>query len=291
MRWQTEGGVILGAAALAGAGLILAAALASAAAGAAGRSSGAQGADLIMNRDVPGAPGGAPAPVAATPPEVVERGGAVPDQVLRMAAGRAPFDPSRQASMPYLFPDERIPVGAAPDPPEPPRAPPFREHGTVAAAGGGIAVIEAPGEAPRVLAMGQEILGDRVAAVEGGWVELRDGQGRNVNVAVPEVDPRIAASPTRGRAAEEQERNRVYTESRGAAAAQAVNEAMRRMREQSGGDVRMEMRGDRVILTAPDGTRREITLGGGAWESQVAPTRPAAQNQRIQSSTNRPDVS
>jgi hypothetical protein len=227
----------------------------------------------------PAIAGGAADPASAQ--RVEDAPSPVSEEVLGLAVEKAPFDPQRQVSGPYLLPEERVqprPVEIAR--PEPPPAPAFRVLGTVADAAGGIAVIEAPGEPPRVLTMGEEILGYRLTSIEGGRVVLWDGQGRNVSVAVPEVAPRTAAVEARTPRGE-QNQNRSGQASGGgrgrgnAAAADVVNEAMRRMREEFGGDVRMEMRGDRVILTAPDGTRREISIGeGGATVDVSGPRTP-----------------
>jgi hypothetical protein len=210
----------------------------------------------------------APATVAESPEGAPERAARLPEEILERAAERAPFSPERQASSPYLLPEERVvPEPVRIERPEPPPAPAFRVLGTITGGDGGIAVIEAPGEPPRMVTMGDEILGFRLSRIEQGRVVLGDEQGRSVSVAVPDVAPRTAAvEPEAPRGRQNQNANRNANGGRGGAAggnafADAVNAAMARMREQSGGDVRMEMRGDRVILTGADGTRREITIG------------------------------
>ena len=243
---------------------------------AAGETPATQG-ELPVSPDL--VPGDALTPVASAR--------AVSDDVLRMAVEKAPFDPGRRVSEPYLLPEERPqPRPARVERPEAP-PPPFRVLGTVADSRGGVAVIEAPGEPPRVLALGEEILGYRLSSIQDGRVVLGTDGGRNVSVAVPEVAPRAATESrvTRETQTGNQRSGRGAAAggrgaAGGAAAAELVNEAMRRLREETGGDVRMEMRGDRVILTAPDGTRREIQIGGGGGESfdfqvEVAPP-PAA---------------
>jgi hypothetical protein len=233
----------------------------------------------------------------ATQPEASapsQRSGGLSDDVLDRAAERAPFSSDRQAASPYLLPEERIvPEPVRIDRPEPPPAPAFRVLGTVAGADGGIAVIEAPGEPPRVVTMGDEILGYRLSRIEQGRVVLGDGEGRSLSVAVPDQAPRTAsATPNntgrggRNQNAAQAARTRAAVGGPANPAADVVNQAIARLREQSGGgDVRMEMRGDRVILTGADGSTREITIGGNVGRAGAtsewtavppAPAPPAA---------------
>jgi hypothetical protein len=275
-------GVMAGAAVLAVAGAALAAAVA-----------GALIADEPAARAAAApAPGAVPHPVQDVPrpgdtqaaPDVVSgaqvdaqaAARSVSDDVLRMAVEKAPFDPERRVTDPYLLPEERPqPRPARVEREAPPPAPAFRVLGTVAAGRGGVAVIEVPGEPPRVVALGEEILGYRVSSIQEGRVVLGGDGGRSISVAVPDVAPRAAADVRVTRDTQNgNQRGGGGGGGRGgaagAAAADLVNQAMRRLREETGGDVRMEMRGDRVILTAPDGTRREIQIGGdGTFEMDV----------------------
>jgi hypothetical protein len=241
----------------------------------------------------------APAAEESRAPAVqpAERAGSVSDEVIQHAAERAPFSADRQSSRPYQLPEERVvPEPIRVDRPEPPPAPAFRVLGTIADANGGIAVIEAPGELPRVVTVGDEILGFRLSRIEAGRVVLGDGEGRSLSVAVPEVAPRTAAAAPGHTGRGQQNRNAGFTprarEVIGGPsnpAADAVNEAIARLRQQSGGgDVRMEMRGDRVILTGADGSTREIPIGSSAARSNAewvvtpppAPPQPASRPRR-----------
>jgi hypothetical protein len=237
---------------------------------------------------------------AATQPEASspqsQRSAGVSDDVLDRAAESAPFSSDRQAATPYLLPEERIvPEPVRIDRPEPPPAPAFRVLGTVAGADGGIAVIEAPGEPPRVVTTGDEILGYRLSRIEQGRVVLGDAEGRSLSVAVPDQAPRTASAANntgrggRNQNAAQPARTRAVLGGPANPAADVVNQAIARLRQQSGGDVRMEMRGDRVILTGADGTTREITIGGNGgqggatyeWTSVApAPEPPAARQRR-----------
>jgi hypothetical protein len=230
----------------------------------------------------------APAPEA---PQAVTREGqatagenaaaeALPSEALSLAVERAPFDPDRRApDQRYLMPGER--VAQAPvrvERPEPPPPPDFRVLGTVAGPNGGVAVIAVEDQPPRVLAMGSEISGYRVAAIDGGRVVM-SGQGRNLALEVPEALPGGTAANVerneRGGNNNQRGNQRSQNQQREVERAQnqvreRLEQLTRQMRE-SGQPFQMEMNGDRAIITGPNGLRREIQLPDNVGRVQISP--------------------
>jgi hypothetical protein len=219
---------------------------------------------------------------------IVERVGAEPltGEVLNLAVERAPFDPDRRApDQRYLMPGER--VVRAPmreERPEPPPAPDFRVLGTIAGPNGGVAVIAVEDEPPRVVAMGAEISGYRVASIDGGRVVM-SGQGRNLALEVPDALPTgVAAVEERNQRggnnnqrgnANNNNNNRTQNQQREVERAQAqVRERMEQLMQQireTGGAARFEMNGDRAFIVGPNGVRREVQIPDNVGRVQVSP--------------------
>jgi hypothetical protein len=231
----------------------------------------------------------APAPEAATvedAPLASARTAAEPlaSEVLSLAIERAPFDPDRRPSgQRYLMPGERVvraPVRE--ERPEPPPAPDFRVLGTVAGPNGGVAVIAVEDEPPRVVSMGSEISGYRVASIDGGRVVM-SGQGRNLALEVPDALPTgVAAVVERNeRGGNNNQRgngnnnNRAQNQQREVERAQnQVRERMEQLMQQireSGGEARFQMEGDRAVIFGPNGQRREIQLPNNVGRVQISP--------------------
>jgi hypothetical protein len=200
-----------------------------------------------------------------------------------MAAGKAPFDPERQAPAGrYLFPEERIPPAPPPEPQQPP-TPPFRVVGLVASANGGVAVLHPEGQAPKVLSVGEQIMGYRVSSVEDDVVVVST-QGWDLSLPVEQLQPVRVGSGSRNRANQREGNDRGREEERARERAmEAVRERLedisRQMQEAGRGPVRMEVEGNRAIITGPNGERREIRLPGGDYQMDRIIVAPG---QRIQ---------
>jgi hypothetical protein len=122
--------------------------------------------------DTPGTPSHVPAVEAAPDGE------ALPVSALLLAVDHDPFRPERQrAPERYLLPGETLPE-APPPPPAPPAPPPFRLVGTVVTPEGGLAMLQLENSTPRMLAMGESMLGYTVTRVtsEGAVLEGQGGQ-------------------------------------------------------------------------------------------------------------------
>jgi hypothetical protein len=229
------------------------------------------------------APAGTEAMTAETATPAKAASAEVPGEVLSLAVERAPFDPDRRApDQRYLMPGERVerPVVRA-ERPEPPPAPDFRVLGTIAGPNGGVAVIQVDEDAPRVIAMGTEILGYRVASIDGGRVVM-SGQGRNLALEVPDAVPsaQAAANNQRGNQRNGQaqggrgnqnQNTRNQNQAREAERAQnQVRERVEQLIQQAGGG-RFQMQGDRVTFTDANGQRREVQIPDNVGRVQVAP--------------------
>jgi hypothetical protein len=142
------------------------------------------------------APASAPAEATAdvplvTPSSVVASSpdARVPSEVLSMAVKRAPFDPDRQpATQRYLLPEEIAPPRREQPPPQRPAPPQFRVLGTVVAPAGNVAVVQLADGKKRVMTVGQEMEGYRVAAIASGAVVM-SGQGWDLTFAVADAQP------------------------------------------------------------------------------------------------------
>jgi hypothetical protein len=199
---------------------------------------------------------------------------ALPVEALRLAVDRAPFAPDRRApSDRYRMPGERVAVAEAPPPPpELPPAPDFRLLGTVTGADGGVAVVQIDGERPHVMAMGEELFGYRIASIGSGSVTMQ-GQGRDVNLAVAGPMPTgPAASDQRGGRGEQQQRG---GDARGLqaqlmeAARERAIEMARQMQQRGGGQVEVQMRDGQIVIQGPDGQTRTMRLPTGPDGAQV----------------------
>jgi hypothetical protein len=274
MRRVDNWGVVLGVGALAGTALLL-------------------GASLTRALRTP--PVAAPAPEVATAeaapesnaPAAVLPASSLPNDVLSLAVARAPFDPDRRApEQRYLMPGER--VVRAPqreERPEPPPAPDFRVLGTVAGVNGGVAVIAVEEGPPRVVAMGSEILGYRVASIGGGRVVM-SGQGRSLALEVPQAAPTGAnaasvATDERGNNNQQgnsNQRNQQREAERARAQERAQDQLRTRLEQlmdrirQEGGAARVEMNGGRAVIVGPDGQRREIQIPDNVGRFQISPS-------------------
>jgi hypothetical protein len=115
------------------------------------------------------------------------------------AAERAPFDPNRRAPRGrYRLPEEFVVEEPPPPPPPPPPAPEFRVLGTIGGPGGGVAVIEVDGEPPRVVSVGDDVMGYSLASIGNRRVTVSK-DGRSVSVAMIDAAPTaMAATPARG---------------------------------------------------------------------------------------------
>ena len=259
-------GTMVGAVALAAAGIVFGAAVTRATIWA----PGGNVADAAEPTATEGAAEAQPAP-----------GGAIAGEVIQLAAERAPFEPDRRPPRErYLLPDERVVDEPREEPDrEPPPVPPFRVLGTIGGPDGGVVVIEAEGDSPKVYATGDRLLGYQVKSVQGDAVVVST-QGWDMTLAVESAessggrgdDDRRRNSRDEERDAERQERAIEQVRER-------VNQITQQMREQGGGPVRIEMQGDRAVIVGPNGVRREVELPGGSDRNVII--RPAVPAVRV----------
>ncbi len=168
---------------------------------------------------------------------------------VRQAADRAPFDPERRPPLGrYRLPGTDEQMFVLTESPELPPVPALRVLGTISGAGGGIAVIQAAGESPKIVSVGQTIGGYRLAAV------------REEAVTVASGDFEIELSLETGTAAAQAESQNPWE--RGSWRGQQDMEAIiRAMQERLGTRIVMGEDG-RAYSVAEDGSRREIQLPG-----------------------------
>ncbi len=206
-------------------------------------------------------------PVASLPPAEPLSG-----QMIRQAANRAPFDPERRPpAQRYRLPGQR--VAEALPPPEQPPVPPLRVLGTIAGPGGGIAVIQAEGEAPQVVTVGQMIGGYRVASVREEAVVVATG-GWEINLALEEGNTAVLAqSDSRTGRRGAQDPQVVYQ--------QRLESIVRSLQERLGSGARVQIEGGRAFIIGADGTRQEVQLPGniarGARGGTIPPNNPQGQ--------------
>lgn len=131
----------------------------------------------------------------------------IPHEELRMAVEMAPFDPSREApAARYRLPGERVErveLEAEPARERQP-APAFQLLGTAAGPEGGVAVIRIENGTPQLLSIGQEWQGYRVTSIGGGRVTMA-GDDRMLSLSVASPLPAGPAAE-RGRQGQQQGR-------------------------------------------------------------------------------------
>jgi hypothetical protein len=266
MRQAIHSGILAGALALAGGALVLGTTLAQAILQEPiARPVPSPGLDTMLPAAVPAAepatvPSPAEHPVSAEYPAPART---QTDRMVREAANRAPFDPQRRPpTQRYQLPGGR--EMTAPAPPEQPPVPPLRVLGTITMPGGGIAVIQAEGESPRVVAVGQMIGAYRLASVKEESVVV-SSRGWDISLALEEGKAAAAQSDERPGPG-----NR-----RGAMGNQNLQQQLDALRARLGSDAQIQVEGGRVFIVRPDGTRQEVQLPGligrGARGSTIPP--------------------
>jgi hypothetical protein len=134
-----------------------------------------------------------------------------------------------------------------------------------------------------VLSVGEQIMGYRVSSVEDDVVVVST-QGWDLSLPVEQLQPVRVGSGSRNRANQREGNDRGREEERARERAmEAVRERLedisRQMQEAGRGPVRMEVEGNRAIITGPNGERREIRLPGGDYQMDRIIVAPG---QRIQ---------
>jgi hypothetical protein len=176
----------------------------------------------------------ASAPPITQPPEL-----ALSMDALRLAVDADPFQPERKRHPDrYLLPGERV---TDEPPPEPPPVPPFRIVGTAVSPAGNLALIQVEDLPPRVLAVGESLLGYVLERVDGEFATMT-GPQRSVTLPVTKMVLANAEEGRgragRGRGAQTQRGNaqgRQLDEAR--ARQQEIMELLREQIRQRGGDV------------------------------------------------------
>jgi hypothetical protein len=225
--------------------------------------------------------------------------GRIPRAELQRAADLAPFDPEREAPVGrYQLPGEQVyeVVAEAPPPPrELPAPPAFQVLGTAAGPDGGLAVIRIGDAAPRLIALGQEMEGYRVTAINAARVTMANSD-RTLSLSVPSAVPNAslaasqrgrqgqAARPGQGNTNNANARAGAAQGGRGATAAgtnaatasqaaaqRAVAEQMIRQIQAGGaqGQIQIQSDGNRMTVTGPNGQTRVIAVPGAAGQNQV----------------------
>jgi hypothetical protein len=234
-----------------------------------------------------GKPSAATEPIAA-PRQATALTADVPElspQVLVMAAEHAPFDPERQAPVGrYLFPEERV-TPAPPPEPEPPPTPPFRVVGAIAGltgatpgAPGGIAVVQADGQQPKMLNVGEVFMDFRISSVEKDAVVVSN-RGWDVSLPVEQLQATRIASGARNNNARNQNQRATNAQREAERVLEQMRERLEGLAGQFQGDLRIDqgngqfrfqMQDGRAIIQGPNGQRTEIAIpgrgGGGAGE-------------------------
>jgi hypothetical protein len=118
---------------------------------------------------------------------------------IALAVDHDPFQPDRRRPEPFRLPGEDVP--SVPMALEAPPPPDFRVVGTVVAGDAGLAVIEVADSAPRVMGVGESLLGYRLESV-GATSATMVGRDRTLQLALGASAPRAASSRSgRGAAA------------------------------------------------------------------------------------------
>jgi len=137
-----------------------------------------------------------PEPVTPAPRVPSER--RLDRDAIRLAVDNDPFQPDRRRAEAYVMPGENIEVEAPPPPPPPP---PFRLLGTAQSDSGGFAVMQVEDAPPKVLGLGESMMGYRLEEIDGVMATLT-GQGRTLTITVadaaPQPDTRRGARGARG---------------------------------------------------------------------------------------------
>lgn len=118
-------------------------------------------------------------------------------EALSLAVDNDPFQPDRRRPPePYRMPGDFVDEPEAAPPPPPP---PFRLLGTAAMEGGGLAVMQVEDALPRVLEVGESLMGYTLAEVAGDAATLM-GDGRTLTLTVAQAEARPEPErPQRGR--------------------------------------------------------------------------------------------
>ena len=200
MRGMKDVRVLLGGALLAGSVTALATALSGALLSSPPAAAPASASALSAHPAADPSPAPAPAEEAPNPSVAKAAMALLAEDVVGEAAEKAPFDPDRRApSGRYRLPEEFVVEEPPPPPPPPPPAPEFRVLGIIGGAGGGVAVIEVDGEPPRVVSLGEDVLGYNLASIGNRRVVVSK-DGRNVSVAMSDPMPTtMATAPANGR--------------------------------------------------------------------------------------------
>jgi hypothetical protein len=135
------------------------------------------------------------APMGAAIPPGADRSGLGID-ALRLAAENDPFRPDRRRPPErYRMPGEE--VDDVP-PPEPPPLPPFRVVGTAVTANGGFALVQLAETTPRVVNVGERLIGYTLDSVNGEFATWT-GEGRTLTFPVTKMVVAEEAQQRRGR--------------------------------------------------------------------------------------------
>jgi hypothetical protein len=115
----------------------------------------------------------------------VPSAGRLDREAIRLAVDNDPFQPDRRRADAYIMPGEDIEIEEEPPPPPPP---PFRLLGTAQADSGGYAVMQVEDAPPKVLGLGETIMGYRLENIDGVAATLT-GQGRTLTITVADATP------------------------------------------------------------------------------------------------------
>jgi hypothetical protein len=226
----------------------------------------------------PGASAKAPAAAGPSSVALTQESPELSPKVLVMAAERAPFDPERQAPVGrYLFPEERV-TPAPPREPEPPPTPPFRVVGAIAGipgatpgAPGGIAVVQADGQQPKMLNVGEVFMDFRISSVEKDAVVVSN-RGWDMSLPVEQLQATRIAS---GSGARNNARNANQANAAAREAERVLDQVRQRLEglagqfqgniqlEQGNGQFRFQMQDGRAVIQGPNGQRTEIAIPAG----------------------------
>jgi hypothetical protein len=176
---------------------LLAAGIALAAAAALFATTIARALDVEPARAAPSAPGVQPfEPILEedVPPPAAPLG----RDALLLAVEHDPFRPDRQrAPERYRLPGDYVPEPPPPvRPPDPPPPPPFRVVGTAISDAGGMAMIQVESATPRIVGIGESLLGYTLTRVTPDLV-LMEGQGRTLSFGVVATQAVAAGQPGR----------------------------------------------------------------------------------------------